>query len=30
MGGFADEQVNVVGHEDVAREREALAVAHFV
>jgi hypothetical protein len=29
LGGFADEQVNVVGHDDVARERESVAVAHL-
>jgi hypothetical protein len=29
LGGFAEEQVNVVGHDNVARERESVAVAHF-
>jgi len=29
LGLLADEQVNVVGHDDVARERKAVAVAHF-
>ena len=28
-GGLADEQVNVVGHDDVTRERESVAVAHL-
>ena len=29
LGRLADEQVNVVGHDHVARERESVAVAHL-
>jgi hypothetical protein len=29
INSFTDEQVNVVGHDDVARERESVAVTHF-
>jgi len=28
-GGLADEQVNVIGHDDVAHEHESVAVAHL-
>jgi len=28
-GGFADQQMNVVGHDDVTGEREPVAIAHF-